>query len=447
MRNFSSQLILSVSTFCLLNSNIAAQQKACGTMHADSMIRAKNPAMGTLDDFENWMQQKIAEGAQGSAKAQTIYTFPVIVHVIHSGQAVGVTRNISDAQINSQITVLNNDFRKLNADISNVPATWTSVAADCEINFCMAQKSPTGALLSSPGIERIDITQMGYPAPPYTIAAFENIKSSTIWDPNKYLNIWVTDFNDPSVSGTLLGYATFPPGSTLSGITTSIGTSTTDGVAIKYTAFGTTGVVVSPNNKGRTTVHEVGHWLGLRHTWGDDNNTCSADDFCTDTPVERGPIYGTPTFPKLDNCSSTSPGVMFMNFMDYTNDASSIMFTGDQKTRIKTVMANSSMRISAAGQINCLGVGIETEKIMEDISVYPNPAKDKLHINLPGDSKVNSSVDIKIYGMLGNLVAKNELKNIGSDLNIDISTYSEGVYFVEVRFDENTYLKKIVVSR
>lgn len=432
----------------LTNSILNAQEKTgCGTMYADSMLRANNTTLGTLEDFENWLQTKIAEAKEntGSAKMQTVYTLPVIVHVIHSGEALGVGRNISDAQVNSQITVLNNDFRKTNSDISNVPSAWTSTAADCEINFCMATKGLTGNTLATPGIDRINAISWGYSNPPYTISYFENnIKPSTIWDVNKYLNIWVADIYDASVGGVLLGWSTFPPSSGVTGLTSNNGNIYNDGVVISYKAFGTQGTVLSPNNKGRTTTHEVGHWLGLRHIWGDDSGACTGSDYCNDTPNQADATGGCPTFPKTDACSGTSPGTMFMNYMNYVNDACMYMFTNDQKTRIQTVMSNSTMRKSVAQQSNCLGSGIDDDFI-EAISIYPNPAKNKLYINISSEN-TQDNMNVTVFGMLGNVVQKSTLKN-SPENSVDISTLSDGVYFIEIKCEAKTYLKKFIVAK
>lgn len=295
-------------------------------------------------EFEQWIQEKMAL-MQNNKSASVVYNIPVVVHVIHNGEAVGSGTNISVAQIQSQIDVLNEDFRKLNADNSNVPSVWTSTAADCEINFCLATVDPNGNTLATPGIHRVNRNTMGWTAPPYSMSYIDNtIKPATIWNPSNYLNIWVMN-----LSGGLLGYATFPAGSTLTGLSAPYGGPTDDGVVILYNSFGRTGNVSAPYNLGRTATHEIGHWLGLRHIWGDSN--CGTD-YCTDTPTQQTSNYSCPSYPHV-TCSNGPNGDMFMNYMDYVDDGCMYMFTNGQKTRIQTCMANGTYRASLANSPAC----------------------------------------------------------------------------------------------
>ena len=241
---------------------------------------------------------------------KSIITIPVVVHVVYNT----IAENISDAQIFSQIDVLNADFRRTNNDASNTPSVWQNIAADCEIDFCLATVAPNGT--ATTGITRTSTSQTSFSI------GNDNVKSSSSggvdpWPQDDYLNIWVCD-----LSGGILGYAT-PP---------SNWTNPNDGVVIGYRYFGTTGVVQAPYNKGRTATHEVGHWLNLDHIWGDSN---CGNDQCNDTPVQQSSNYGCPNFPSTSNCTGNgNNGDMFMNYMDYTNDACMNMFTNDQKSRM-----------------------------------------------------------------------------------------------------------------
>ena len=311
--------------------------------------------------FNQLVEQYKEQLATGKAAAAN-YTIAVIVHVIHDNEPVGGSGsyNLSQTQINSQITVLNNDYAGTNADIVNVPSAFQSVkAGDCNIHFCMALKDPLGNTLAEPGIERIDRNTMGWTAPPYTSTYINGtIKPATIWDPTKYLNMWVCELGNG-----LLGYATFPAGSGLTGISGSTGTSTTDGVVMLGSAFGNTGFQsMSAYNKGRTTTHEVGHWLGLRHIWGDGSGCVT--DYCTDTPTADqshfGCISGSTPYHTNACGTGTSPnGEMTMNYMDYTDDACMYMFTLDQRTRMQTCMANGTYRspLTAASTTICSSSG------------------------------------------------------------------------------------------
>jgi hypothetical protein len=306
-------------------------------------------------EWDAWFNKKVEEfkANQESGKSQMVnYTIPVIVHVIHGGQNVGTFPNLAQGQINSQIAVLNADFAGTGLNNGNVPSVFAAAKANTGLSFCLATKNPTGGVLPEPGIDRINYTSKGWNNPasatyanPTTFQNYVNgtIKPGSIWDPTKYMNIWITDEN---VNTGLLGYATFPAGTGLIGIS-GFGTATTDGLWCWAKAFGSNSIFPGGSydgtyNKGRTATHEIGHWLGLRHIWGD--GTC-ATDYCNDTPSAQTSNYGCPTHPyKLGTCAGNTTGEMFMNFMDYTDDPCMYMFTNDQTTRIQTAMANGTYR-------------------------------------------------------------------------------------------------------
>lgn len=314
--------------------------RTCATMPMDSARRAATPNSGTLQQFEQWLQIKIAQEANST---NDIYTLPVIVHVIHNGENVGAGRNISAAQVQSQIDVLNEDFRRRNPDTTNTPLVYQPVAADSRIEFCLAQIDEQDNALAEPGINRVDRNTAGFAAPPYTTSYIDNvIKPATIWDPEKYFNVWVLD-----IGGGILGYAQFPTQSGLPGIP-STNNANTDGIVVGYRFFGRGSFpqLSSTYNLGRTATHEVGHWLGLRHIWGDGG--CSVDDFCNDTPLSDAPNYGCQT--TTSSCGSAD---MVENYMDYSNDACFNLFTEDQKARMRTVMENSPRRKELRNSVVC----------------------------------------------------------------------------------------------
>lgn len=269
--------------------------------------------------------------------AATTYTLPVVVHVVHNGEAVGKGANISQAQIQSQLDVLNEDYRNRNADGALVPAPFQPLRADAQFQFVLAVRDPSGRLLPEPGIDRVDRTALSLPAPPYDLPTVEStIKPATDWNPEQYLNIWVLDLGT-----TVLGYAQFPDNTAgLAGLSPSGGDAATDGVVIAYAAFGRVGTLFPNYNKGRTLTHELGHWLGLLHVWGDSN---CGDDYCADTPTQETSNIGCRTFPHV-SCSNGPTGDMFMNFLDYSDDACLQLFTGDQKGRMQDVLAAGTPR-------------------------------------------------------------------------------------------------------
>ncbi|MCB0380440.1 MAG: hypothetical protein KDD24_04235, partial [Flavobacteriales bacterium] len=284
-------------------------QIRCFTTENMEMLNQKYNGAFDVQQFEDWITPKIQEYndrvLNGLATQKVVVTIPVIMHIIHnSTEAVGTGRNISQAQATSQITILNNDFRKLNADTTLIPAAFKPLAADLEINFVPALRYASnhalaGQTLAEPGIERISaatISGLGNTTTGYTTGTTGQIetliKPNTYWNRTEVMNIWVCQ-----IGGGVLGYAQFPTGSGLAGLTGGATGANTDGLVLTYTATGTGGVAAAPYNKGRTATHEIGHWLGLRHIWGDEA-ACAADDFVTDTPQQKDKNFGCPTYPQ-----------------------------------------------------------------------------------------------------------------------------------------------------
>ncbi len=314
--------------FLLIASiSFATAQRNCGTVEHFNQLLIEDPALQQArQEIETFTQNFVASGAGNNSRA--LITIPVVVHVVYNTAA----QNVSDAQIQSQIDVMNADFRKLNTDWTSTPAVFQSLVADCEIQFCLAQRDPNGN--ASTGIIRKQTSSTSF-------STNDNVKRSAnggddAWPSSSYLNLWVCP-----LAGTLLGYAQFPGGP-----------AATDGVVITYTGFGTTGTAAAPFDKGRTATHEVGHWLNLYHIWGDDGTACTGSDNVSDTPNQADENYGCPAFPAV-SCSNGPNGDMFMNYMDYTNDACMFMFTTGQKARMQALFTTGGARASLLTSLGC----------------------------------------------------------------------------------------------
>ena len=308
----------------------------CASNEYEEYLRFQNPKKESRERFENWISNKIQEASISSQSGGIIY-IPVVVHIIHNGDVYGTNENITDEQVQSQITVMNQDYRRM----TGTPGFNSDPAgADIQIEFVLAKVDPNGNPTN--GIDRVNLCQASWS----TEDIDATVKPSTIWDPNLYMNMWSVNFSD----STLLGYAQFPE-STLGGLSTATQSGTTDGVVAGFRFFGSsslaTGNFAAPYDKGRTMTHEVGHFFGLRHIWGD-NTTCPSTnsnldkDFCVDTPAANSANFGCPI--GTDSCPSNTGNDMIANYMDYTDDTCMNIFTNDQKTRIITVMNNSPRR-------------------------------------------------------------------------------------------------------
>ncbi len=331
-------LTAAVMVMCILH---VSAQRTCGFSLDMNVIQQTDPERyHRLMQIEQRVANYVNARQMNPMLNGTVITIPVVVHVLHTGQSVGTGLNISSVQVQSQIDVLNRDFRRLNADAANTPVDFQGVAADVEFQFVLACIDPDGNPTN--GIVRVATTNSSFTITDtngnnrYDLAEEQSagIKfaptGSPAWPPDRYLNIWVC-----KLANGLLGYAQFPDI-----VTTQ---PQTDGVVINTTSFGDTGNVSAPYDKGRTTTHEIGHWMGLRHIWGD---APCGNDFVADTPTQSGPNYNCPSHPHA-SCGSND---MFMNYMDYTNDACMNLFTQGQADRMWSFFELNAERESF---VNC----------------------------------------------------------------------------------------------
>ncbi len=393
--------------------------KRCGTMEYLELQKKSDTTLeARRQKIEKETQKWIKENKDKINSTKTIIIVPVVVHVVYQTTA----QNISYAQIKSQIEVLNEDFQRLNADAFNTPSIFQSVAANCELEFRLAARTPNGQWTN--GITRTFTTK-----PSFSYGA-DDVKDSLtgghdIWDRNSYLNIWVCNLD-----GGLLGYTQFPGSS-----------ANTDGVVVLYNAFGRTGNLMPVYNKGRSCTHEVGHWFNLYHVWGGNISSCTDTDEVDDTPNQDDENYYCPTYPE-PSCGNTSD--MFMNYMDYTDDECMNIFTKGQKARMYATL--NGFRSSIKSSNGCIPYVISKSDIVKDISIFPNPVSETMNLNIVLFDNDDISITIlDVFGKEIYYVSKKNLSNL--NLEINLSDYSAGIYFVRVLTKNQLVTKKISVIK
>lgn len=356
---------LSIISFCLsaFLSIAAFSQVRCATVEHTAALYTKFNKVQQPDAFEKWILQRkqLRQQLALTQRTQTEpYRIPVVIHVIHSGEPVGVGRNISDEQIISQINVLNKDFSRLNTDASQTPAVFQPLAGSLDIQFVLARQDPNGE--PTTGILRKVGTKNAY-SDDDDVA----LKAQSYWPSEDYLNIWVCNMPD------LLGYAQFPI-SSLEGLEEyQQEIAITDGVVIAHDAFGSDDDgdfdLISGFTKGRTLTHEVGHFFGLRHIWGDNSSCTSTTDYVDDTPKQNNETRGCPSHPQT-SCSNTK---MFQNFMDYSNDPCMNLFTRGQVERMQIVLENSIRRKSLLSSLGLVSPPGNSQNIALRSILSPEP--------------------------------------------------------------------------
>ena len=376
-----------------------------------------------------------------------IISIPVVVHVIHhtaSGTIGGSNNtNISDQQIQSQITVLNKDFQRLNSDANQTPIEYQGIAANCKITFCLATTDPSGN--ATTGITRTYSSKLTF-----STADDVQLKALSYWPSDKYLNIWTCDLRDPSVDGELLGYAQKPGASSIPGLDPTDGAAKTDGVVINYKAFGTIGTLFAKFNLGRTATHEIGHWLGLSHTWGDfESGNCFNTDYCDDTPACGNKFASSyPTcsnIPKGQGSVVCSPARMIENYMDYSDDGCLNLFTLDQKSRMRSAIELSPRRAALLNSLGCCNVlnlkNLFLSKNFEDGSLT---SEDWTVINPNSSSTYTKGFELNTYSAFGQGNFSTSVTNDSIYNQEDPSTYKYEFSYVSPFINVQTSLIPIV---
>ena len=389
----------------LSSVNFLFAQPKCGSVDYQKQLIQSTPSLELAHKaIENFVSEHESLRSFSSSKLEegNVITVPVVVHILYHYPS----ENISDDLVNSQIFALNRDYRKMNADTVKIPGAFKPLAADCEIEFKLATVDSSGRATTG-------IVRKYTPVTKWT--ADDKIKSSLEtgddpWDASSYLNIWV------GAMDRVLGYSSIPGDP-----------ANKDGVVISNAVFGITNSGIY--DQGRTAVHEVGHWLGLRHLWGDTN---CGDDGVADTPPQQTFTNGCPSTVRI-SCNNGPNGDMYMDYMDFTNDDCLVMFTRGQKQKMRTLFDNGGARHSIL-----LSKGLDIPTIAEmplpdnppqwlHIKIFPNPATTQLTINMEYDERWVGK-QVQVIDIAGKIQI---VKTITSKIQkLDISQLSPGVYFL-----------------
>ncbi|MEO0338241.1 MAG: M43 family zinc metalloprotease [Bacteroidota bacterium] len=387
----------------------------CTTSKKRAELLQNNPQLAYgLALRERATQQWIAENLD-QVRTRSVVTLPLVVHVVWYEEE----ENISEAQIQSQLDVLNEDFRKLNTNFSDGPMPFQALAADIEIEFCLASFDPDGNPTN--GITRREtfIEGIGGSDDLY----YDDYGDIATWDPDRYINIWVCQMGEDDG----LGFAYIP------------GTADppeTDGIVIGHQYFGTVGTAADTEdyNLGRTATHEMGHYFNLEHVWGPEDGGCNEDDFVADTPPQFTESEGCLSFPSYDDCTDSGNGIMFNNYMDYSDDRCATMFTQGQKMRMLAALNGPRSSLLSSNACGLL-TSVEDELAKANINLYPNPAQNRLFIS--------DQVAGEIYDAMGKkMLTFDNNQGIG----IDITRLTSGVYFVRFQ-DKRLAPQKFLVVK
>ena len=411
--NKSITIIISI-VFLALYTQINAQRN-CGTTNYLNYKLSENPM---LKQKMNHIEKEINYWISNSKRTtEEIIYIPIVFHVLYNNS----TTNISDAQIYSQIDILNDDYSRNNADTINTPLMFDSLGTDVRIRFCRAHQTPDGDWTI--GITRTSTTKTTFNLSADE-AKFDSKGGVDAWDTEKYLNIWIVpQIIDGGITG-ILGYAQMPGGN-----------AATDGVVVGYKYIGNVGTATAPFDLGRTLTHEIGHYFNLYHIWGDDFGSCSGSDFVDDTPNQASKNFGCPTHPHV---SCNNNGDMFQNYMDYTNDDCMNIFTIGQKERILAALNTQRATLITSGmcQANSINKPMELK-----FSISPNPASDIIMVRL---SENNDLTEIHILDMTGKTILTKTTNK--KEISINTSELPSGIYFLKLQNNKKIGVQKFIIQ-
>ena len=401
---------------CFLLTGYMDAQRACASFsYLQNEIRQDPSLLSRIKNIELTTSQQTGNASRPTQG--NVIRIPVVIHVLY--HYPGEMDYVTEAKAIEQIEILNKCFRRTNADTVQTPAVFRPFAADCEIEFQLAISDPMRKNTSG-------IVKKYSPIEEWQ--ANDNMKFSSqmgddAWDPDSYLNIWVCNLQQ------VAGYASVPGG-----------LAAKDGVVLDFSVFGPN-ATVEGLNLGKTLVHEVGHWLNLKHLWGDDY---CGDDGVADTPVQGGYNYGCPTGSHI-TCNNGPYGDMYMNYMDFTNDACVNMFTIGQKNRMRALFGTGGPRVRLLSSAGLLPPLIFESPLPPDIprwlrpQIFPNPASRELTIDLSYDVRWVGKL-LTVTNMQGQVVMRIPVTNRVQIINI--SSLQQGLYVLSAKKEDGDYIQE-----
>jgi len=410
--------------------------KRCGTEDADQILRDNDPVYkADRENLEKYVQKWIEDHPNYDTKVQ--YTIPVVVHVLYVSSSDA--NCISYSQVVSQIMATNVDWSGVNTH--SMYSFSSSLKANTGVEFCLATKDPSGNTTNGVDYKQTTVASFGPTGSPQNCSGYPERCSSSggadAWDVTKYFNVWVCKMSDPN----LCGISEFP----------KLGSNNNYyGSTINYLYFGTIGTATSPYNLGGTLSHEAGHCFNLYHTWGDrSGQACSVttypgSDLCSDTPPQYTATSGHHTGVLTDACTTSSPGIMYEDFMDYSDDMDYACFTPDQVLRIKAIATGVNASLTTS---HLCTVGINEIDAISNVSIYPNPSNGIVNV-IFDNSNANNKITITVNNLLGEMVSEIEKENVSSvNIPIDLSEQSAGVYYIKIQSGNSILTKKLVLLK
>lgn len=443
-------LLLSIG---LLIGIITTAQEKCGTETLAKRIAIQHPE---IKEHLKEIRQGEQPNTATQNKTATQHPIPVVFHIVLNAQQQTQIGGLAGIQqrIDSQLAVLNRDFNTQNPDTSLIPNAFKPLLGNANISFALARTAPDGSATNGYTINTT--SQLGF-LPEGGIGSgfgFSDAKYTTtsgkdVWDPSSYLNIWVINPINEAGSNTLLLGLAIP----YYYVVGNYGVSMNEmGVILHYRAFGKR---VSPLDNyiagadlGRTLTHEVGHMFYLFHIWGDDEGKCpfngGDDDGIDDTPMQAYPSSRCPSFPFTDGCTQSPPGIMYMNYMDYTDDVCVHLFSKGQVARMRSTLAQGEGMFSLTQHPELLSPPTSNTNSLNNFSVYPNPSDD--HVNILFNKQTTNLKGLYVVNLLGQVVARKEVALQSSYYHFNLRSLQTGFYILVMDFGNEKKVTKIMVQ-